>query len=507
MAQVAPVQERAPRKPAVPRQLSFTPPLIRNPFIHDPQLTAAEKLKMVVLGIILFPIRLVCLLIILMMIWPFVAVVTACCPLKGSQPFIGWRRTLIHCCIGSLTRALFFSMGFVVKVKGKRASQLEAPLLVVAPHSTFFDAIACIVAGLPSPVSRTENVAIPIFGRMLRATQPVLVSRIDPDSRKRTANEIIKRVTSDGEWPQVLIFPEGTCSNRSCLITFRLGAFSPGVPVQPVLLRYPNKVFMPVHFPNEEEKKDPLLFANGVRSAMAAALGVPITDHTYEDCRLMVSAGELTLPMETGLVEFTKVSRKLNLKWDNIRQQLNEFAEIASASKGGRIRIEEFAKFLKIPVSDVVKELFALFDRNGDGTIDFREYVIGMTIVCNPVNTEETIMMAFKLFDIDEDGSITEAEFTSLLQSSLGVHDIDVSKIFNDMDTDGSGTISYSEFRDFALKHPVYAKLFTTYLDQQRYYMNAEKEEFQDTLPQIVSSKIHSESNEDSLSTSDKKDD
>ena len=41
------------------------------------------------------------------------------------------------------------------------------------------------------------------------------------------------------------------------------------------------------------------------------ALGVPVTDHTYEDCRLMITAGELTLPMEAGLVEFTKISRKL----------------------------------------------------------------------------------------------------------------------------------------------------------------------------------------------------
>lgn len=41
------------------------------------------------------------------------------------------------------------------------------------------------------------------------------------------------------------------------------------------------------------------------------ALGIPVTDHTYEDCRLMISAGQLTLPMEAGLVEFTKISRKL----------------------------------------------------------------------------------------------------------------------------------------------------------------------------------------------------
>ncbi len=45
--------------------------------------------------------------------------------------------------------------------------------------------------------------------------------------------------------------------------------------------------------------------------SVTRSLGLPVTDHTYEDCRLMITAGELTLPMEAGLVEFTKISRKL----------------------------------------------------------------------------------------------------------------------------------------------------------------------------------------------------
>lgn len=40
---------------------------------------------------------------------------------------------------------------------------------------------------------------------------------------------------------QIMVFPEGTCTNRSCLITFKPGAFYPGVPVQPVLIRYNNR--------------------------------------------------------------------------------------------------------------------------------------------------------------------------------------------------------------------------------------------------------------------------
>ena len=63
-----------------------------------------------------------------------------------------------------LGRAMFFSMGFTVTVKGRIASPVEAPIFVVAPHSTFFDGIACVVAGLPSMVSRNENVQVPLIG-------------------------------------------------------------------------------------------------------------------------------------------------------------------------------------------------------------------------------------------------------------------------------------------------------------------------------------------------------
>ncbi|XP_012883366.1 PREDICTED: lysophosphatidylcholine acyltransferase 2 isoform X1 [Dipodomys ordii] len=399
---------------------------------------------------------------VLLLAWPFAAVATACCPEKLTHPITDWRRKITHPALKFLGRALFFSMGFLVTVKGKIASPLEAPIFVVAPHSTFFDGIACVVAGLPSLVSRNENAYTPLIGRLLRAVQPVLVSRVDPDSRKNTINEIIKRATSGGEWPQ----------------------------------------FMPVQVPNDEEKKDPVLFASRVRSLMADTLGVPVTDHTYEDCRLMISAGQLTLPMEAGLVEFTKISRKLKLDWDGIRKHLDEYASIASSSKGGRIGIEEFAEYLKLPVSDVLRQLFALFDRNNDGSIDFREYVIGLAVLCNPANTEEIIQMAFKLFDVDEDGYIMEEEFTTLLQASLGVPDLDVSGLFKEIAQGDS--ISYEEFKSFALKHPEYAKIFTTYLDLQTCHVFSLPNEAQ-PAPSIPSNKVSPESHEES--PSDKKDD
>ena len=41
------------------------------------------------------------------------------------------------------------------------------------------------------------------------------------------------------------------------------------------------------------------------------ALGVPVTDHTYDDCRLMQKASKLHMPANAGLVEFEKLHKKL----------------------------------------------------------------------------------------------------------------------------------------------------------------------------------------------------
>ena len=40
-----------------------------------------------------------------------------------------------------------------------------------------------------------------------------------------------------GGWPQLMIFPEGSTSNRRALMTFAPGAFNPGKTVQPVVIR------------------------------------------------------------------------------------------------------------------------------------------------------------------------------------------------------------------------------------------------------------------------------
>jgi len=79
------------------------------------------------------------------------------------------------------------------------------------------------------------------FVVMALISQPVFIYRDDKASKHRAIAEIKRRAHSEGKWPQYLIFPEGTTTNGKALVAFKPGAFIPGMPVQPIVLRFTDK--------------------------------------------------------------------------------------------------------------------------------------------------------------------------------------------------------------------------------------------------------------------------
>lgn len=68
--------------------------------------------------------------------------------------------------ISKLGRVLAFIMGYHnIKFKGKLASSEEAPVIVIAPHSSFMDAALSVSIGHLTYMSRKENDQAPLFGR------------------------------------------------------------------------------------------------------------------------------------------------------------------------------------------------------------------------------------------------------------------------------------------------------------------------------------------------------
>jgi len=66
------------------------------------------------------------------------------------------------------SRGLFFFGSYHwIKVKGQRASAAAAPILAVAPHSSYIDALIVVYLNLTSMVAKSSAIQIPFFGSKL----------------------------------------------------------------------------------------------------------------------------------------------------------------------------------------------------------------------------------------------------------------------------------------------------------------------------------------------------
>lgn len=65
-------------------------------------------------------------------------------------------------------RLTFESGGLAYSFKGKLASQKEAPVLVVGPHSSLLDGVVVLLLGGLTPVAKAGSADVPIFGSKRR---------------------------------------------------------------------------------------------------------------------------------------------------------------------------------------------------------------------------------------------------------------------------------------------------------------------------------------------------
>ncbi|XP_052758939.1 lysophosphatidylcholine acyltransferase isoform X2 [Galleria mellonella] len=470
---------------------------ILNPFVHKLELdNTYDKIKTAIFTVILLPFRVIviCYLIVNAWILAYIGLYGLSEEDLRRKPMTGWRRSLkpIICFIGKLS---YLAGGMAITVRGRQASRQEAPILVIAPHSSFLDSCIVYATKMSSVIVRKESMDNYV-GKLINYTQPVYVWRDDPNSRQNTIKEIIERATSKEDWPQVLIFPEGTCTNRSCLITFKPGGFYPGVPVQPVIIRYPNAMdtvtwtwegpgalkllwltltqvhssceieFLPVYYPNEMEKRDPKLYARNVRDVMAKALGVPVLDYTYDDCRLIARAKHLGIPGAPAAREVSELRAQLGLS-----QSQPELQARCGGLAGEWVAREQFVQRLAAPAAAHAHahRLFDIFQQRGSGLVRWSDYLLCAAFLSlQHAPLHHLVCIAFKLYDSSGIGRVSQANFEELATKCLGMCQEDAHHVFRQADFDEKGYITYDEFISYAQKRPELSFIFASDTAQQK---------------------------------------
>lgn len=142
--------------------------------------------------------------------------------------------------------------------------------------------------------------------------------------------------------------------------------------------------FMEVYKPDIYERRDPHLFAENVRVAMAKSLKISITNHSYADVQLLIQAQRMNIRKRSRKhfnLEMNTLSDVLNAKCSTseLKYFMNAFHE--EASKTGELDRDQLFKVLKMPRNPVTERIFLLFDINSDGTLQFKEFMAGICLL------------------------------------------------------------------------------------------------------------------------------
>ncbi|KAL1416987.1 hypothetical protein MTO96_027205 [Rhipicephalus appendiculatus] len=131
--------------------------------------------------------------------------------------------------------------------------------------------------------------------------------------------------------------------------------------------------------------------------------------------------------------------------------ELREYFELFDRDGDGEISPDDLGVVMRAMGDNLtqtkLEEIIAKADTNGNGTVDFPEFV---AMISEPTCTtlpEEVIREAFQVFDQGGKGVITAPDLRYVM-TALGVQvtDEEVQEMIREADVDGDGQISYEEF-------------------------------------------------------------
>ncbi|XP_060593374.1 neuronal calcium sensor 1-like [Ruditapes philippinarum] len=166
-----------------------------------------------------------------------------------------------------------------------------------------------------------------------------------------------------------------------------------------------------------------------------------------------------------------ELQRKVpDMKLEEIQQAYVDFRRETKGKDA--LKRADFIRVYKDAFGDKVKSLansiFDAFDEDGNGTVDFEEFLIGLSITEMTANTDNAAKMkklrwAFNVYDKDRSGTIDRREMRQIVKA---VADVSVlpdeavkhnetpikfaDRLFNEIDVNGDGEITFDEFETAA---------------------------------------------------------
>ncbi|GMI42971.1 hypothetical protein TrCOL_g3851 [Triparma columacea] len=141
-------------------------------------------------------------------------------------------------------------------------------------------------------------------------------------------------------------------------------------------------------------------------------------------------------------------------------EQINEFKEVFTIfdrDGDGTITTSELGTVMRTLGQNVteadLKEMIAEVDADNSGELDFPEFLTMMVRKVRGVDIQLEIEAAFASFDKDNSGTIDSQELQDILTKiDDKLTPADISAMISEADVDGDGQINYTEFANMLIQ-------------------------------------------------------
>merc|ERR1712137_1398984 len=119
----------------------------------------------------------------------------------------------------------------------------------------------------------------------------------------------------------------------------------------------------------------------------------------------------------------------------------------------GTISTDAFPSIPELSMNPLIMRVIRIFDGNNDDNVDFRQFATTLSIFSRNAPKEQKMEFVFKVFDMDNDGYITQHDIEQVLKMMIGPQiispqDLDriAAETIRESDKNGDGKITLDEF-------------------------------------------------------------